>query len=1363
MTRKLYTSILLFALTSITARATHMSGGEIYWDCLGNNQYRITLVVYRDCAGINVDPSYDLDITSPCANHTLNVSTPGGTELSQLCDLELPNSTCNGGSLPGIQQYIYTGVITLPPCDFWTISWTNIWRNNAIVNLQNPGSQPMYIEATLNNTINACDDSPTFTNLAIPYVCLGYPITYSYGTVDPEGDSLSYSLITARTAGNAPIPYVAPFSPGQPITGLTLDPVTGQLNFTCSLSGNWVVVVQVSEWDANGNLIGTIMRDMQFVVYPCSNVPPDPTTGTVTNLSGNAVQTAPYAVQVCESGNFCFDMVISDPNANNVLEATSNVAASLQGATFSYSGTNPITCHVCWTASAGSAGFYPFIVNVSDGACPIVAFQTYVYSIHVIPGLMVALTSTDESCAGNGDGTAGVSIVTGTGPYQYTWGTIGATSSSITAGAGIYPVSVTDANGCVSAPTAAVINTSQPPTANAGPDLVACFGAWPIALQGTSANATSSAWSGGSGTYGGSFPNSIYTPSASEIAAGAADLILTATNASACPPAVDAVYISISNGFVNASISSTNASCNGGTDGSASFLPSSPSFSYLWTPTGQTTATATGLGAGGYSVQVTDQLNCTTNLNTTVGAPTAITISNIQATSETCAGQGNGSVSVTASGGTPPYLYSWNNGATTPTITVGAGTYTVQVTDANGCTPATASATVSAAAQPNVAQAGPDVIGCMNSLPVQLQGSVINASSGTWSGGAGSFTGFGLGVHYNPTNAEIANGGVDLQLTTTGNNGCPADVDSVHVTLSNSFLNAGISATTVACAGGSTGSASFVPNSATLTYLWSDPAHQNTATATGLAGGNYTVVVTDQLGCDTTMSVSVPEPSPLAVTNVTAVDPTCASNSNGIATASVSGGTPGYSYLWSANTGGQTTSVANNLGSGTYIVVVTDANGCTAQGNATITAPQPITLTAQVPDTVCVNAPVQLNAQASGGTGNLTINWVGIGSGSPLTYSFPASQLVTVSVSDAAGCNGPTLTFPVIVLDMSNAALSTWGDTTTCLGAVASVGAQVIGYSGSVTYTWPELSTTGAGPHMVPVSSTQTLHVVATNICGQTLNGTVQLVLEVPPFITLPPIIGQGCAPLTVEFPDSLTAQNVTWLWNLGDGTTSTAPAPVHTYGAGNYTVSLTVTTPAGCSAAALNTGSVIVHPSPTAAFTASTYSTDMAAPTVEFTNNSTGSINNYAWTFGDGATSANDSPSHTYGDIGQFDVQLTVTDVNGCTGSATSIIEILPIYDVVIPNAFTPDPNGGGGGAYDPTDLSNNVFYPFVRFVKEFKMRIWNRWGELVFETEDVKQGWDGHYRGQLSPQDVYVYRCWIRFVDDREADRTGDLTLFR
>ncbi|MBK9289146.1 MAG: hypothetical protein IPN38_16060 [Flavobacteriales bacterium] len=238
---------------------------------------------------MNLDPSFDATFSSPCDTFTVQVNTPNGVELSQLCGQQLPNSSCNGGNLPGIQQYTYTTVVTLPPCDFWTISWSLSNRNGAIANLQTPNQTQMYVQATLNNTVDACDDSPQFTGIASPFVCLNYPVTYSLGAYDTDGDSLTYTLIGAMGQGRAFASYVNPYSGTQPITGLVLDPQTGLLSFTPTQQGNWVVVVQVNEYDAQGNLIGTIMRDMQFVAYPCSNVPPNAASDGITNVNGTAV------------------------------------------------------------------------------------------------------------------------------------------------------------------------------------------------------------------------------------------------------------------------------------------------------------------------------------------------------------------------------------------------------------------------------------------------------------------------------------------------------------------------------------------------------------------------------------------------------------------------------------------------------------------------------------------------------------------------------------------------------------------------------------------------------------------------------------------------------------------------------------------------------------------------------------------------------------------------------------------------------------------------------------------------------------------------------------------------------------------
>lgn len=1595
--RRLLLLLVLHLLIAASAKATHMSGGEIYWDCIGTNQYRITMVIYRDCFGINVDPSYNLVIQSPCGNRNLTVSTPGGTEISQLCAAQLPNSTCNGGTLPGIQQYIYTGVITLPPCDSWTISYTNIYRNAAVANLTNPGQQRTYIRAVMNNSAAPCNDSPQFSNTAIPYVCAGYPVSYSFGGFDTEADSLSYQFIPAMGINGAPLNYVAPHSGAQPIPGITLDPVTGQINFTLNTIGNWVVVVQVNHW-VNGQLVGHIIRDMQFVSYPCDNIPPDPSTGIVTGLTGNATQTGPRSIEVCESGDMCFTMVIADPDASNVLTAFSNVQQNLPGSTFSFTGTNPITATICWTAQAGSAGYFPFIVNVNDGACPIPAFQTYVYTVRVLPGLSAVLTVVDETCLGSANGSISSTVTAGTAPYTYTWSN-GGSAASITAAPGPYSVVIEDSNGCISLPLSATIGTASfPNTANAGNDLNGCIGV-PISLQGTVQNATGGIWSGGQGSFSSNGLSAVYTPSQADLLAGGATLLFTTTGNTNCPPASDEVFIAMANSFENATVTATDATCYNTANGSATFAPQTAGFTYLWSdPLGQTGATATGLGAGNYTVTVTDALGCSTTLAATVGPQDPLTLSNLSATDEGCLGDGNGTATASAQGGTAPYSFTWSTGATGPSIAATSGIYSVSVTDANGCAPATGSISIGAQGQPNVANAGPNVVACLSDLPVALTGTVTNASSGVWSGGNGTFTGTGLAVSYLPTAQEVQAGSVVLTLTTSGNSVCADASDNVQVQFSNAFLSAAVSSIDATCSDASNGSATFSPTSAGLSYLWNDPAAQTTATASGLSAGTYQVVVTDVFGCDTTMSALIGPPGPVTISDLVSTQETCLGDGNGSATVTAMGGTAPYSYLWSngattssitttsgtytvsvtdvngctpatgqitiapqglpnaANAGpdligclnslpvslngsvtnatsgvwsggtgtflgtgaavqympspievqagsvvltlttvgntacppasdqvqialsnaflqasisstgtscngmqdgsaaftpnssalsyqwndpaAQTTATATGLSAGSYTLRVTDAlgcdssfvasivqpatlgitssgtnvtcnagnngtaqvqitggttpyivqwsnglpgssinglsagiysanvtdsHGCTITSSQTISEPPAITLTVNAPDTVCVGSSVFLGANTSGGTGALSISWGGLGTGTSLQTSFSTSTVVHVSVMDAVGCTGPMLNIPIHVLDLASAQLHTYGDTTVCPGGSSVVGATVSGYAGAYTMVWPQLGAFGNGPFNIPIVANMNLDVQVSDACNNSLNGLVMLKLDTPASVQLPPVIAEGCAPLSVQMPNLGLPAGYTYLWSFGNGTTSTQVSPTVTYTPGNYTVHVVATTALGCSTDGQASGSVIAHKPPTAAFTASLWTTDVGNGSISFTNQSTGSITSNQWQFGDGGTSSTTSPTYTFTSVGTFDTELWVIDQHGCADSVSHTITITPVYDITFPTAFTPNPNGGSGGGWDPSDLSNDVFYPFANDVDDFQMRIFNRWGELIFESDDIRRGWDGYYRGQLSPQDVYVVQTWFRFVDGKVITKLNDLTLLR
>mgnify|MGYP003393991607 FL=1 len=379
--------------------AAHLPGASITYECLGGNQYLVTLQTYRECSGAAMIPQ-SLKFTGSCGStFTVNNLLPvDSSEVSQLCPADLPNSTCNGGILPGIVQYRYELDLFLANCATWVISWEICCRQASINVVGTPG---LYVESVMKNILAPCNNSPQFTDNTLPYVCVGQPASYNFGVVATDGDSIHYSLIEARYAspGPTPVAYEPPYSGAEPFTGMTLDASTGQVNFTPTIIGYVVVVVLVEEFNANGVLIGSVMRDIPFVVINCPNNVPDPTTGTITNLTGTATLTSSQSLQLCEGGQFCFDAVITDPDAGQLLTLTTNAGTVLPGTNFSVSGTNPATATICWSAGIGSGGSYSFILSAQDNACPLTAVQTYAYTVNVFAGTSAGADA--EICPGD--------------------------------------------------------------------------------------------------------------------------------------------------------------------------------------------------------------------------------------------------------------------------------------------------------------------------------------------------------------------------------------------------------------------------------------------------------------------------------------------------------------------------------------------------------------------------------------------------------------------------------------------------------------------------------------------------------------------------------------------------------------------------------------------------------------------------------------------------------------------------------------------------------------------------------------------------------------------------------------------------
>jgi len=381
-------AIILFFTLPEKVRASHSMGVDLTYICLGNGQYVFTVSFYRDCSGIAAPASANINLVSPSCGQNLNLNLPliSSQEISALCPSAL--STCQGGPNPGAEQYIYSDTINLLPCPDWTFSWSHCCRNPMITNLTNPGSQNIYIEATLDNTGSNCNSSPIFTTLPVPYICNGQPYSYNHGAIDLDGDSLVYTMVNPLTTGGVPINYQPGSSPTYPIftqSGVVnFNTATGQMNIVPNGIQVSVVTVLVEEY-RNGVLIGTTMRDIQIIVLNCGNLQPQLDPPGIINLN-NGTLLDTNKVEVCVGANLSYDIIASDPNTGDIITMTSNAVLALPGATFSSSGTNPVTGTLNWTPSITDLGFNTYTVTIQDDGCPVLGTQTYSFEIYVING-----------------------------------------------------------------------------------------------------------------------------------------------------------------------------------------------------------------------------------------------------------------------------------------------------------------------------------------------------------------------------------------------------------------------------------------------------------------------------------------------------------------------------------------------------------------------------------------------------------------------------------------------------------------------------------------------------------------------------------------------------------------------------------------------------------------------------------------------------------------------------------------------------------------------------------------------------------------------------------------------------------------
>ncbi len=645
--------------------------------------------------------------------------------------------------------------------------------------------------------------------------------------------------------------------------------------------------------------------------------------------------------------------------------------------------------------------------------------------------------------------------------------------------------------------------------------------------------------------------------------------------------------------------------------------------------------------------------------------------------------QATGSVTVTANGGFAPYTYSWNIPGNPTTQTV------------NNVAPGTYTVTVTSSPNPTTGVAVP---------PTTATVTVANINA-TYSGTS--------------TNASCPMG---QNGTATANYSIPGNPTSAGVT---------------------------------ATYLWNDPAAQTTQTATGLLPGTYVCTVTLSNGCTGTVTRTVGA-NPVAYSGTTTVV-SCPGGADGTATANMAPVVGTLSYAWN-DPAAQTTQTATGLSAGSYSCVITSTIGCTGTVNVTVT---------EIPGMIANFTNITPVSCHAANNGALT---VAVSQGTPpYSYSWDHSAsttatandlfvgMSTVTITDANGCiitESETLTEPP-------ALQITYVTPDQIICPEASTTISVIGVGGNgpansnYTFTWKENGTvigTGTSITVDPATTNTQYCVELTEVCGSPSADTCMMInFPTPlapvyyankPYSCLPGDLTFYLDPNSIDNDDPIDSVMVTF-GNGAEGIVYGNDSIHYVYtAAGIYTIDVVVTSELGCVTTASFPGIANVIANPVADFTMSANPTTFFETVIKMQDKSSPSV--IKWTWDSPGSEPNNStyqnPTFHFpeGIVATYPIQLIVETPEGCIDTVERILTVNSDIIFYAPNAFTPD-----------GDEFNQTWKFHVAGIDEFdfELMIFNRWGEVVWETHDVNSAWDGTYNGVPVKEGAYT---WVARVKD-------------
>ncbi|MBK7667436.1 MAG: gliding motility-associated C-terminal domain-containing protein [Sphingobacteriaceae bacterium] len=1321
--------------------------------------------IVTDACGVTATGSQNINVVAiPTAN--------AGTNRNLTC---IQTTTVLNGTGGGTYSWSGPGTITTPTSQNPTVNTPGTF--SLTVNVAGCNSPISTVVVTQNTTAPVTSagttGSITCSNLTINLTNTLTGATYTWTA--PGGSSITGGVNNQNTTGSGAGTYtvrvtdavngctniatvaalvntVAPVTSAGTTGSITctnsainLTSTLAGANYTWTAPGGSSITGGVNSQNTTGSGPGTYTVRVQDAVNGCT------TTATVAALINtvNPIPTAGTSASVT-----C---------TNSVINLTSTPASGVSY-TWTAPGGSSITGGVNSQNTTGS-GPGTYTVRVQDAVNGCTNIATVAALVNTVAPTTTAGIAGLVTCS-----SPTVSLTSGPSGMSYTWTAPG--GSSITggvnsqtttgSGAGTYSVIVQNpVNGCsTSSVVSASTNTTPPTPAITAPSTITCSN--PTITLTSPTGGVTYTWSG---------PGIVGSANNSTV-----NVNQVGTYSLSVTSAVNGCTNSISASVGNNTIAPTTTPI--GTQTITCATPSvqligsanPSSCTVVWTGgvcAGATSYTASACAAGNYTYIATNPANgcqSAAQVATVVpnaGVPTA-TLSNTGTI--TCL---TTSVQVVGTTTTSPATYTWSGPgivgvANTPTINVNqGGVYTLTLTNTlNGCTSVVTNSITADNAAVTPTTTSSTTITCTNPTSTLTTNVGAGSYSYNWSGpgivgtNTLSTATSSLGGTYNVTVTNTSNGCVGIgTISVASNTTVPA---SVTVTPSSYTLSCA-TPTTQIVVGSPTGG---------TTFSWTAPGTGNilsggTTQTVSISGpGVYSVVATATNGCSaavTTATMVADVNSP----NVTLSSPnlsiTCISTTPSL-TLTPTGTVVIASYSWSPASGissGSNTTTPTFTASGNYTCLITAANGCTITATIPVTdnTVTPTATTSAIANISCASTSVDINPTYTPSTG-LTYTWTGtgiVGSANNSSVTVNQSGTYTVSMIDPVnGCastatmtvNGNTVAPTVTVTSTSTIGIGCLPTNTAVILDATTTPSTGVNYVWSTTATTQTISVTTAGVYTVVITD-------AVNGCSVATQYTVTN-SSVLPNVSAGANANIPCGGLTttVTLNGNSTDPGVNYAW-VGPGMVSgsnTATPIVNV--AGTYT--LTVTNPTtGCSA----TSTVdVINAVPTASISSDVV-TGFAPLTVNFGNTST-NANTFSWNFGNGNSSVLTTTASTSSTYGWGTYTITMIASSGlCSDTASIVIVVEDGFSIEVPNVFTPN-----------DDNINDVFTITSTGVKEITLKIFNRWGQPMYDFSGAKASWDGvTSNGQKASNGTYFYFIKAVGFDGKEYEKNGPVSLFR